>query len=180
MTESFEKAVKFAAEKHAGQKRKGTDRPYITHPLKVKEILEDDNCEDKVIIAGILHDVLEDTDATPEEIEALFGAEVLSIIRAETEDKSKSWKERKSHTIEHLASAPLEVKLVCCADKLANLQDMADDYAEIGDKLWERFNAPDGKEDILWYYGEILNKIEKLKNYQMYKQYERLYRTFKI
>jgi hypothetical protein len=176
----IQQAINYATEKHAWQKRKGTEIPYITHPLKVMEILEKNGCSNNVIIAGVLHDTLEDTNAKPEEIEELFGSDVLAIVRSETEDKTKSWKERKSHTIEHLKSASLEVKLVCCADKLANLRDMSLDFSKIGNKLWERFNAPNGKADIAWYYTEVKKTLDGLKNFGMYSEYCRLLKTLFI
>jgi (p)ppGpp synthase/HD superfamily hydrolase len=142
------------------------------------EILEKNGCSNNVIIAGILHDTLEDTNATQEEIENLFGSDVLSIVRSETEDKTKSWKERKSHTIEHLKSASLEVKLVCCADKLANLMDMSFDFSKIGEKLWERFNAPNGKADIAWYYTEMQTVLAGLHDFGMYSEYCKLCEIF--
>jgi len=151
-------AIIFAARKHAGQVRKGTDIPYITHPMEVMQILTENGCTEKVIIAGILHDTLEDTETTPSEIIGLFGEGILKIVTAESEDKSKTWEERKQATIDRLLSeGSFEVNLVCCADKLSNLRSMAADKATVGDKLWERFNAP--KDDIEWYYRQIFNVL---------------------
>lgn len=151
-------AIIFAARKHAGQTRKGTDNPYITHPMEVMQILTAENCHENVIIAGILHDVLEDTDAAPADILKLFGEDVLKIVIAESEDKSKSWKERKQTTISHLGGACSDVKMVCLADKLSNLRSMAADRESAGEKLWERFNAK--KDDIEWYYRKIFEAIK--------------------
>lgn len=153
----IQEAIIFATLKHEGQKRKGTDIPYIVHPMEVMQILTAMNCSDTVIIAGILHDTLEDTDTTPEEIMELFGNDVLSIVQTESEDKSKSWKERKQATIDELKTSGIETKLVCFADKLSNIRSMMRDKAEIGDKLWERFNT--GKENIEWYYRSIAREL---------------------
>jgi (p)ppGpp synthase/HD superfamily hydrolase len=146
-------AIIFATRKHNGYKRKGTDIPYISHPMEVMQILTETRCRENVIIAGILHDTLEDTEATSAEILDLFGEEVLNLVSAESEDKSKTWKERKQATIDSLADASLDVKMVCLADKISNLRSMASDKKAIGEKLWERFNA--GKDDIEWYYRQI-------------------------
>jgi len=154
------KAIIFATQKHAGQVRKGTDIPYITHPMEVMQILSKEGCRNEVIIAGILHDVLEDTNTSPAEILDKFGETVLKIVAAESEDKSKTWKERKQATINSLAGASFEVKLVCCADKLSNLRSMAADLEEVGDKLWDRFNA--SKENIDWYYAGIIAALAEL------------------
>lgn len=154
---AIQEAIIFATIKHQNQKRKGTEIPYIVHPMEVMQILTSMNCSDNVIIAGILHDTLEDTDATPEEIRQLFGADVLAIVQTESEDKSKTWKERKQATIDHLEKASVETKLVCFADKLSNIRSMYRDKQKIGADLWKRFNA--SKEDIEWYYREILRVI---------------------
>jgi len=165
---SLHNAIKFAAIKHDNQKRKGTDIPYITHPMEVMQILTENNYEKEVIIAGILHDILEDTATTPNEIHELFGNRVLEIVQAESEDKSKSWKERKQTTIEQLSGVSIEIKLVCCADKLSNLRSITSDLETIGEKLWERFNA--GKDDICWYYSGIVAALTELKDYSMHKE----------
>jgi (p)ppGpp synthase/HD superfamily hydrolase len=167
-------AIVFAVRKHAGQVRKGTDILYIAHPMEVMQILTENGCPEAVIIAGILHDTLEDTDTSQAEIKRLFGEAVLQIVAAESEDKSKSWKERKQAAIDHLAADSFEARLVCCADKLSNLRSMASDKAAIGGKLWERFNA--GKEDIQWYYESIAKELTELSDYAMYGELERLVR----
>ena len=148
--------------------RKGTNIPYITHPMEVMQILSANNCSEKAIVAGILHDTLEDTFTKPDEISEKFGQDILEIVQTESEDKTKTWEERKQATIDHLKAASLETKLVCCADKLSNIRSMASDKAVIGDQLWERFNAP--KERIQWYYLGVSSALLELENYQMYKE----------
>lgn len=161
-------AIIFATLKHQNQKRKGTEIPYIVHPMEVMQILTENNCPENVIIAGILHDTLEDTDTTPQELEAKFGKSVLDIALSESEDKSKTWRERKQHTIDCLAKDSMETKLVRCADKLSNIKSMYADLQEQGEKLWERFNA--SKDDIKWYYESIVNALTDLQQYKMYEE----------
>jgi len=164
-------AIIFATFKHNASKypnRKETNIPYITHPMEVMQILTANNCSEKVIVAGILHDTLEDTYTKSDEISEKFGQEVLEIVQSESEDKSKSWEERKQTTIDHLKTASLETKLVCCADKLANIRSMASDKITVGDQLWERFNAT--KERIQWYYVGVSSALTGLENYPMYKE----------
>lgn len=161
-------AIIFATLKHQNQTRKGTEIPYIVHPMEVMQILTENGCSEKIIVAGILHDTLEDTDTTPAEIERKFGKEILQLVQTESEDKSKSWKERKQHTIHCLKHDSLETKLVCCGDKLSNIRSMYADFQTIGEKLWERFNAP--KENIRWYYESIAAALADLKNYKMYDE----------
>ena len=157
ITISIQKAIIFATLKHLKQKRKGTEIPYIVHPMEVMQILTDLDCSENTIIAGILHDTLEDTETTPEEILKEFGEDVLSLVKLESEDKSKTWKERKQETINHLKTAMLDVKLICFADKLSNLRSIYRDNLDIGDKIWDRFNAT--KEDLHWYYKGIIDVI---------------------
>ena len=153
-------AIIFATVKHQNQKRKGTALPYIVHPMEVMQILTMFNCQESVIIAGILHDTLEDTDTKPDEIEKLFGGEVLGLVKAESEDKSKTWKERKQATIDYLDNkASPEAKIICFADKLSNIRSIYSDKEKIGNEIWKRFNAD--KDPIEWYYREVLRSIEK-------------------
>ena len=163
---TFHNAIAFAARKHKNGLRKGTDIPYIAHIMEVMQILIENECHEDVIIAGILHDTLEDTETTPEEIQRHFGKHILSIVQSVTEDKSKTWEERKLATIEQLSFANYETMLVCCADKLSNIQSMYADLQQIGDKLWKRFNAP--KDKIQWYYESIVKALSKISDTDMY------------
>lgn len=172
-------AIRFATEKHAsvinkdgsiGQLRKGSNLPYIVHPMEVWQILRNNNCSAIVQIAGILHDTLEDTNTTPEEIEAKFGSEVLALVSSESEDKSKTWKERKQHTIDALAKDSIETMQVCCADKLSNCKSQLYDYKQIGDALFERFNKESTPELQAWYYKGVVNALKPLEGMQMYEE----------
>lgn len=171
MTENLRihNAIIFAAVKHKDQKRKGTDIPYIVHPMEVMQILTAMGCPENVVIAGILHDTLEDTDTSPDEIRDSFGDEVLKIVQTESEDKSKTWKERKQHTVDCLRTDTRETKLVCLADKLSNLRSIYADFTAIGNEIWKRFNAP--KESIKWYYESIADALEDdFKNLDAWKE----------
>ena len=161
-------AIIYAAKKHEGQVRKGTDIPYIVHPMEVMQILTAAGCEEDVVVAGILHDTVEDTEATIEEISALFGERIAHLVAHESEDKSKTWRERKSATIEHLKNCSDEEALCALADKLSNVRSILADYVLVGEKLWERFNAP--KEKIAWYYNGIVDALSVLEDYDMYQE----------
>lgn len=150
-------AIEFAAEKHKNQFRKATTIPYIVHPMEVLQILYSMRVDTNLMIAGVLHDTLEDTDTTAEEIQSLFGEDVLKLVLSNSEDKSKSWDERKQHTIDSLKTADKREQMLVMADKLSNLRSIAFDYEQIGDKLWERFNAP--KESQAWYYSKIQDAL---------------------
>ncbi len=154
----IEKAISFAAQAHDGQLRKGTNIPYISHPYTVGMILLKENCSEEVVIAGILHDTIEDTTVTYEELAREFGSKVANLVQAASEpDKSLPWKERKRHTIQYLRTASTEEIQVITADKLHNLRSIRQDLTVLGDVIWSRFNR--GKEEQHWYYSRIVQVL---------------------
>lgn len=154
----LEKAIEVAAKAHLGQLRKGTKVPYITHPFSVGMILARAGCRDEVIAAGILHDTVEDTSITLSHIREQFGDAVAEIVKGASEpDRSLSWEKRKKHTINFLETAPLDVRLVTCADKLHNIRTIALAYREVGDKVWDRFRR--GKKEQEWYYRSLVEVL---------------------
>ena len=161
----IEKAVLFATKAHEGTTRKGKERPYILHPLEVMTIVAGLTEDEEVISAAVLHDTVEDTDVTPGDIGQSFGERVERLVMAESEDKMKdlppeaSWELRKQATIDHLETLDRDEKLICLGDKLANIREMSRDYAQIGDKLWERFNQKD-KHKHARYYRSICGVLE--------------------
>lgn len=176
----IQKALNFAAKKHREQTRKSTDIPYIVHPAECMQILTEMGCSTEIIVAGILHDTIEDTDTTVEELCLNFNKEVVDLVTSESEDKSKSWQERKSAFINKLKEDCNSAKIVCFADKLSNVRSIYRDYLEIGERVWDRFNESKDKEK--WYYeslGEVFAKIElnNLNNdnaRNLYKEYKEI------
>lgn len=152
------KALKVASLAHDHQYRKGTNIPYITHPVTVGMLLLKAGFNDEVVAAGILHDTIEDTNLTVAEIEAEFGRTIAEIVFGCSEpDKSLSWQERKEHTIQYLKTASPSVRAVACADKLHNVRSILDDIEREGETVWARFNA--GKEQQAWYYHSLIDSI---------------------
>ena len=170
----IQEAARFATKAHEGMLRKGGKMPYIYHPLEVALLVSRMTKDEEVIAAGYLHDVLEDTAVTEEELEQAFGRRVLELVKAETEDKSLTWEERKAHTIRHLEEAPYEVKLLTLADKLSNIRATAQDYLFMGDELWNRFNEK-RRESHKWYAKGILDGMQDLEQYPEYQEYKELY-----
>ena len=158
----IDKAREFATKAHDGQFRKGTKRPYIVHPIEVGDIVSTMTTDEEVISAAILHDT------------ELFSERVAGMVAQESEDKSRTWMERKSATIEHLRTAPQEVQMIALADKLSNMRDIDRDYPIDGEKLWERFRMKD-KEIIGWYYKGVRDSLrEAFAGVEAYEEYCRL------
>ena len=166
-------AIVFAARKHDGQFRKGTCTPYIVHPMHVMYILQKMEFPVSVVVAGILHDTLEDTDTTEEEIKSNFGSKVLEYVKSMSEDKSKPWEQRKADTIDKIATDSEGVKAICFADKYSNLLSMYKDLKIYKESLWERFNA--SKENIEWYYRGVGDALyNTFHDYDEYEEYIQL------
>ncbi|WP_144510442.1 HD domain-containing protein [Bacillus sp. FJAT-22090] len=158
----IEKAINFAAKAHDGQNRKSTNIPYISHPFAVGMILQQSKCSDEVIAAGILHDTLEDTYVTADELSKQFGDKIAKLVEAASEpDKSLPWKERKRHTINVLSDATTEEIQVIIADKLHNLRSIRADIELQGEIVWSRFNR--GKRDQHWYYSSVVKALSSRK-----------------
>jgi len=162
MKNMIEKAMQFAAFKHDGHYRKESKIPYITHPVGVAMILQKIKAPEEVVAAGILHDTLEDTDTTADELLANFGEKVLRLVLAATEpDKSLSWEERKQHTIVSIASMTADEISLFTADKLHNIRSIQADLNEKGESVWDRFNR--GKREQSWYYMSVVRELEPFK-----------------
>jgi len=152
------RAIEFAAKAHRHQVRKGTNTPYITHPYAIGLMLTRAGFDPEVVAAGLLHDTVEDTDVTPEDILEEFGERVASIVEGASEpNRGARWEERKEHTVEYLRTAPYEVRAVACADKLHNLTTIADDYVLEGEAVWSRFHRNRAAQE--WYYRSLLDSL---------------------
>ncbi len=166
------KAVVFAIRAHGAQLRKGTDIPYVSHPLSVGLILARNGASEDMVAAGILHDCLEDTAVTFDELRNEFNADIAGLVRGCSEpDRKDTWKNRKTHKIEHLKTAPDEVCVISCADKLHNLLSIINDYKAQGENVWKRFNAD--KNDQVWYYSSLAEVLKRRqKQYPLFRDYQ--------
>ncbi|GGF34491.1 phosphohydrolase [Halobacillus andaensis] len=153
----IEKAKAFATEAHKGQKRKSSNEDYIVHPIRVAYTLQQAECSKELICAGFLHDVVEDTPYELEDIEKEFGPAVTELVAAHTEDKTKSWHERKAHTIEVVRTGNLEVKSLIVADKWDNLQSIEEGQHKMGEAIWSYFNSSYDQQK--WYYQSVANNM---------------------
>ena len=151
-------AIEVAAKAHHGQLRKATDVPYVSHPYAVGMMLARAGMPEEVIAAGILHDTVEDTYITLDDIREVFGERVATIVEGCSEpDKAAHWEERKKHTLAYLPTAPWEVRAVACADKLHNLRTIAEAHRQVGEQVWERFKR--GRSDQEWYYRGLVTSL---------------------
>lgn len=160
---TLEEAIQFAMDAHKGATRKGSNKPYILHPLETLQILASMDADRNLMIAGVLHDTIEDTDTTLLDIYDRFGTDVAALVNGHTEDKRQIWYMRKLVTIDALPHETTRQKMLTLADKLSNMRSMYRDLKQIGNKLWERFNAP--KEFQSWVYSKLCDGLEELMNY---------------
>lgn len=165
-----EKAAAFAAKAHEGMFRKGSRVPYIVHPMEAAAIVSAFTEDEEVLAAALLHDVIEDTKVTREMLEREFNSRVAELVGQESEDKSKSWKERKGSTLEHLKHASWEIKVLALGDKLSNMRCTARDYLAVGDQVWQRFNEKQ-KAMHAWYYWGIADALKELSGHLYYQEY---------
>jgi (p)ppGpp synthase/HD superfamily hydrolase len=160
----FEEALVFATQLHAGQTRKGTTIPYISHLLAVTAIVIEHGGNEDEAIAALLHDSIEDQGgaSTREELRRRFGDSVVEIVDGCTDTDvmpKPPWRERKEAYIAHISVASAPVRLVSAADKLHNARAVLEDYRILGEALWKRFNG--GKEGTLWYYRAAVDALRK-------------------
>ena len=169
----IKEAAAFADLVHQGAVRKGTPIPYITHPLETAIIVATMTKDEELIAAALLHDAIEDAGVTYEELLERFGSRVADLVLEESEDKSKSWIERKKATVEHLRTAHRDAKMLALADKLSNIRSTSRDYLLMGEEIWQRFNV---KEKFLhaWYYLSMAEGLEELKDFPEYQEYVKL------
>lgn len=161
-------AIVFAARKHAGQKRKGTDTDYICHPLEVLSIVMLASPRNVDLqIAAVLHDVVEDCGVSLKEIRQRYGDQVADYVGFVSDDPCFDWRENKQILIDALKRAGADFCILKGADTLSNLRSMAADLDVVGDALWERFRT--SKEDIRWYYKEKILATKEMRNHALTK-----------
>ncbi len=168
-----EKAKEFAILAHKGQVRKSDkEKPMIIHPINVGLILEEYEFDDNVVASGYLHDVIEDTKYSEEDILRLFNEDITSLVVSASEmDKTLSWEERKQHTIDSIKNLDLRHKAIICADKISNLEDLII-LKEINGKLdFSNFNR--NFDSQKWYYENIYKSLINNVN-ETVPMYERL------
>ena len=175
-TDLFDRAAKFAIDAHRGGERKGKGYPYILHPMEAAIVVSSLTSDPEMLAAAMLHDTVEDTPVTIEQIRQEFGDRVASLVHHETSPlpHAAPWRDRKQAQADQITSAPRDSKIVALGDKLSNLRAIVADYHQLGDTLWQRFKAPNGKEDILWYYTILADALKDLAGTPPYEEYQEL------
>lgn len=172
----LDKAIIFAVWAHSNTERRGKGFPYIVHPMEAVEIVSTITADQELLAAAALHDVVEDTEVTVEEICKRFGERIAHIVDSESDkftagvSEEDSWHDRKQAAINRLAKASYESKIVALGDKLSNMRAIYRDYTEIGDELWKRFHASDPK-DHEWHYRGLAESLSELSDTFAYKEF---------
>lgn len=168
------KAIMFATISHGNQYRKGTNIPYILHPLESGIIVSQIKYDENLICAAILHDITEDVHVSYKTLEAMFHKRIADLVKSQSEDKTKGWIERKTHTIESMRDEKDEdIKIICLGDKLSNIRSLYNNYGIEKEKLWQRFNVKD-KGMHAWYYKGLAESLSSLHDYKEYQEYKNL------
>ena len=177
-TELLDRAIVFAVRAHAGTERRGKGFPYIVHPLEAVEIVATMTADQELLAAAALHDTVEDTNVTLEQIRTEFGNRIAALVAAESDEPHQnsnveSWRMRKQAAIDRLTHASLDAKMVALGDKLSNMRAIARDYAVQGDNLWNLFRSKDRK-DHEWHYRGLATALHELQDSFAYKEFEQL------
>ena len=178
-TDLLDRAIIFAVKAHAGTERRGKGFPYIVHPMEAMEIVATMTNDQELLAAAALHDTVEDTDVTVEQLRAEFGDRVADIVAFESDSmqegvsEEESWRSRKQAGIERLSRATRDEKIVALGDKLSNMRAIARDYAEKGDAFWNIFHAKDPKEHA-WRYRALADSMRELEGTAAFTEFESL------
>lgn len=175
-TSVLDKAISYALNAHAGTERRGKGFPYIVHPMEAVAIVATITTDQDLLAAAALHDVIEDTPVSADDIKETFGDRIASLVAAETDNniagksESESWQERKQAAINRLASASRDAKIVAMGDKLSNMRAIALDYETLGDSLWERFHVSDPAMHA-WHYRGLASALSELSDTAAYREF---------
>ena len=162
----MQKAFGYAAEKHAGQTRKQTAVPYLSHLMAVTSLVLEGGGDENMAMGALLHDVVEDCGGMPtlREVRKLFGARVAKIVEGCTDsfsDPKLPWLVRKTEYLKRLKHEDAATRLVSASDKLHNVRSVIADYRQYGESIWERFSG--GRDGTLWYYRALNEEFQRRK-----------------
>ncbi len=175
----LDKAIIFAVNAHHNTERRGKGFPYIIHPMEAAEIVATITADQELLAAAVLHDTIEDTSVTVEQLRKEFGDKVAELVFEESDkfiegqSEQESWHQRKQAAIDRLAKASHDAKIVAMGDKLSNMRAIARDYEICGDELWKIFHVTD-KASHEWHYRGLANALKELNDTFAYKVFVEL------
>ena len=178
-SELLDRAIIFAVRAHAGTERRGKGYPYIVHPMEAMEIVATMTSDQELLAAAALHDTVEDSVVTVEQIRSEFGDSVADLVASESDvipsgvSEEDSWHARKQAAIDRLAKASRDAKIVALGDKLSNMRAIVRDYAVQGDALWNIFHVKD-KASHKWHYRGLVESLRELADTSAFKDFEQL------
>lgn len=182
-TELLDRAIVFAVQAHHNSERRGKGFPYIVHPLEAVEIVATITPDQELLAAAALHDTIEDTDVTVEQLREAFGERIANLVHAESdqingelfngENEEQTWHARKQAAIDRLAKASHDAKIVAMGDKLSNMRAIWRDYQVKGDELWKIFHCSD-KAAHEWHYRGLAASLKELEDTFAYQEFVRL------
>lgn len=182
-TDLLDRAIIFAVKAHHNTERRGKGFPYIVHPMEAVEIVATITPDQELLAAAALHDTIEDTDVTVEDIRREFGDRIAELVHAESdqingelfngENEEETWHDRKQAAIDRLAAASHDAKIVAMGDKLSNMRAIWRDYQVKGDELWKIFHVKD-KASHEWHYRGLANSLSELSDTFAYQEFIRL------
>lgn len=179
-TDLLDRAIIFAVKAHHNTERRGKGFPYIVHPMEAVEIVSTITPDQELLAAAALHDTIEDTDVTVEDIRREFGDRIAQLVHSESdqingelfngENETETWHARKQAAIDRLAAAPHDAKIVAMGDKLSNMRAIYRDYKTKGDELWNIFHVKD-KASHEWHYRGLAASLSELKDTFAYQEF---------
>ena len=178
-TSILDKAIVFAVKAHAGTARRGKTFPYIVHPMEAVEIVATMTSDQELLAAAVLHDTVEDTEVSLNDIRREFGPRVAKLVEEESDvlmegvSEEDSWHSRKQAAIDRLSHASRDAKIVALGDKLSNARIIYRDFVQKGDELWKIFHVTDVKEHE-WHYRGLVTALKDLKGTFAYSEFEEL------
>lgn len=176
----FEEAIRFALNAHSGMRRKSDCTPYILHPMEAAIIAASLTDDEEVLAAAMLHDTVEDTDTTLDDIREKFGERVAELVASETENKrpdlpaAETWRIRKEESLEELRnSKDPAVRILWLGDKLSNIRSLYKSWLDKGDLIWNDFNQKDPAQHG-WYYRQIASILNEYVDSVAWQEFNRL------
>lgn len=172
-TSLLDRAIRFAVEAHSGVERRGKGFPYIVHPMEAMAIVATMTPDQEILAAAALHDVVEDTDVTLDDIRSRFGDRVAQLVDTESDHlkDEMDWRTRKEDSLKRLRAATRDEKIVALGDKLSNMRAIARDYNSEGEVFWDRFRVKE-KSVHGWRYHALLDAFAELSDTYAYQEFD--------